>query len=492
MEKTSNSQKVFVGLFWKFGERICAQGISFIVSIVLARILLPCEYGAVSLIMIFITIANVFVTSGLSSALIQKKDANETDFSTVFYCTVFMSVILYIILFIASKYIAEFYKMPELNWYLRIFSIKILISAYNSIQHAYVSRNMLFKKFFFSTIIGTIISGVVGIAMAFAGFGPWAIIAQYLSNSLIDTIVLNFTIPWHPKLLFSKKSAKSLVGFGWKVLMTDLLGTIFDNLRSLLIGKFYTSSDLAYYNKGQQFPQLIGNNIDNSIITVLYPAMSNSSDNPKRIKEMTRRTMKITSFVIFPLMAGLIAIAKPLITLLLTEKWNDCVIFLQILCISQAMSTISKSNLQAMKALGRSDVTLKLELIKKPIYLIILLVSIKYGVEAIAISMMVYSIVGTIINMNPNKKLLDYSFKEQIMDLLPSIILSTIMCFLVMLVSKLNFPIIVILIIQVIFGLVIYIGLSKIFKLESFQYLVDFFKNFLNRRKHGKKNLESY
>ena len=484
----SSKQKVFSGFFWKFGERISAQLISFIVSIVLARLLLPSEYGAVALIMVFITIANVFVTSGLSSALIQKKDANETDFSTVFYCTLAMSIILYAILFLTSKYIADFYKMPELNWYVRIFSIKILISAYNSIQHAYVSRNMLFKKFFFSTIIGTLISGIIGIGMAYAGFGPWAIIAQYLSNSLIDTIVLNFTIPWHPKFVFSKDSAKSLLGFGWRVLLTDLSGTIFDNLRSLLIGRFYTSSDLAYYNKGQQFPQLIGNNIDDSITSVLFPAMSNSSDNEKRIKEMTRRTMKTSSYIIFPMMAGLIAIAKPLITLLLSEKWNDSIIFMQILCVSQAMSTISKSNIQAMKALGRSDVTLKLEFIKKPIYFIMLILSIKYGVLAIAISMMLYSIIGTIINMQPNKKLLKYSLKEQIIDLLPALTLSTLMCLIIMQIDRFNLSLIITLLVQIPLGIFIYVGLSILLKLESFYYLKEYLQELLLRRKYDKKS----
>lgn len=488
MNSDNIQQKVFTGLFWKFSERICAQFISFIVSIILARLLLPEEYGVVSLIMVFITIANVFVTSGLSSSLIQKKDANEIDFSTVFYCTIIMSILIYIFLFIISKYIAIFYGMPELKLYLRIFSIKILISAYNSMQHAYISRNMMFKKFFFSTIIGTIISGIIGILMAYKGFGAWAIIAQYLSNSLIDTIVLNFTIPWHPKLIFSRKAAKSLVGFGWKVLVTDLLGTLFDNLRSLLIGRFYTSADLAFYNKGQQFPQLIGNNIDTSLTSVLFPAMSNSSDNIEKVKAMTRRSMKISSYIIFPMMAGLIAISKNLVILLLTEKWLDSVIFLKILSISQAMSTISKANIQAMKAIGRSDITLKLEFIKKPIYLIILIYSIKYGVLAIAVSMMVYSFIGTFINMVPNKRLLNYSSKEQLLDLIPSTLLSILMCIVVFLIGLLNYNRVVLISIQVLAGILVYIILSKVFKVDSYEYLKNILKN-INISK-GKKNVK--
>lgn len=485
-KRENSGLTVFSGIFWKFGERICAQGVSFLVSIVLARLLLPSEYGIVSLIIVFINIANVFVTSGLSSALIQKKDADEKDFATVFWCTVALSVALYIILYLLSPFVAEFYSNPELTLYLRIFSLKILISAYNSIQHAYVSRHMIFKKFFFSTIIGTVISGVVGILMAYLGFGAWAIIAQYLINSLIDTLVLNITVPWKPKFIFSIESAKSLLGFGWKVLATDLLGTVFDNLRSLLIGRFYTSADLAYYNKGQQFPALIGNNIDTTIVSVLFPAMSNANDDCKRVKGMTRRSMKTSSYIIFPMMAGLIATAKPLVTFLLTEKWLDCVVFLQLLCVSQAMTTISKANLQAIKALGRSDITLKLEFIKKPLYLIILLLAIRKGVLAIAVSMVIYSFIAAVINMFPNKSLLDYGIKEQIMDLLPATLFSLVMGIVVIQFNVLKLPNICILILQILVGVFIYIGLSILSKNDSFHYITNIAKGIIEAKRRVK------
>lgn len=484
MGNNNSSKKVFSGLFWKFGERICAQGISFIVSIVLARLLLPSEYGTVSLIIVFITIADVFVTSGFSTALIQKKDANETDFSTIFYCTLIMSVILYVILYMCSPLVADFYSMPELSLYLKIFSLKILISSYNSIQHAYVSRHMIFKKFFFSTIIGTILSGVVGIYMAYTGFGVWAIIAQYLTNSFVDTVILSFIVPWHPRMIFSAKAAKSLIGFGWKVLATDLLGTVFNNLRPLLIGKFYTSADLAYYNKGKQFPSLIGNNIDITIISVLFPVMSNFSDNPARIKEMTRRSINISSYVIFPIMAVLIAMAKPLLIILLTDKWLDSVIFMQLLCVSQALSTISRANIQAIKALGRSDVTLKLEFIKKPIYLIILIIAIQHSVLAVAISMVIYSIVGTMVNMQPNKKLLGYKITEQLIDLTPATIFSIVTYVVVIQFNRLSSSMILIILLQGVVGGIIYIGLSIVFKNKSFHYLLKQAKDFLKGRKN--------
>ena len=221
MENEFLKGKIASGLFWKFSERVLAQFVSFIVSIVLARILLPEQYGIVSIVLIFISFADVFVTSGFSAALIQKKDANDTDFSTIFYCSLFASLIAYAILYLIAPLIAKFYNMYDLTIVIRVFSFKLIISSYNAIQHAYVSKHMVFKRFFFSTLIGTIISGFVGIILAYKGFGVWALIAQYLSNTCIDSIVLSFTIPWHPKCEFSYKSAKELIKFGTKVLIAD-------------------------------------------------------------------------------------------------------------------------------------------------------------------------------------------------------------------------------------------------------------------------------
>jgi O-antigen/teichoic acid export membrane protein len=480
-----DNKKVFSGLFWRLGERVCAQGVSFIVSIVLARILLPSDYGAVSLILVFITIADVFVTSGLSAALIQKKESDETDFSTMFYCTLGMSVCLYAILFALSPRIADFYGMKELTVYLRVFSMKLIISAYSSIQHAYVSKHMIFRRFFYSTMIGTVLSGIVGIAMAYAGFGAWAIIAQYLVNSLMDTVILAITVPWHPRLLFSARSAKNMVGYGWKILAAELLGTIFDNLRSLLVGRFYTPAELAYYNKGLQFPQVIGGNIDVAVTSVLFPAMSHENDSTERVKAMARRSMRCLSYVMCPLMFGLAAVAKSLVLLLLTEKWLDSVFIMQVLCISQAVSALSKVNYQAMKALGRSDIMLQLEFVKKPVYFIVLICSLRFGIRGIAIGMLLYSMFGTAINMLPNRKLLDYSFREQISDVAPAVLLSAAMFVLVLPAERLGLPEAVILLLQTVTGAVFYIAASALIKVDAYNYLLGICKSYIGR-KHDK------
>lgn len=486
MENTK--RKIFSGFIWKFSERILAQLISFIVSVVLARIMMPEHYGIVAMVTVFINIANVFVTSGFSTALIQKKDASESDFSTIFWCSLVVSIIIYFLMFFSAPLIASYYREENLIWIIRVFAIKIIISAYNSIQHAYVSRHMLFKKFFYSTLFGTLISGIVGIVMALKGFGVWALVAQYLTNSTIDTIVLAITIPWHPRARFSGKTARQLMGYGWKILAADLLGTVYNNLRQLLIGRYFTSSELAYYNKGKQMPELLSNNIDSTVTTVLFPAMSNEHSDKNRLKHLTRKSISFSSYIMFPVMIGLASIARPLINLLLTEKWESSVIYLQIICLAKAIATISNANIQAMKAIGRSDIVLKLEAVKKPFGVIMILVALRWSVLAVAITMPVYSLYAALVNMKPNKQLLDYSMREQIADILPSFLLSIIMFGVISTVNVLvDIPDLLLILVDVVVGSFSYFGLSYIFKVESFNYCYS-----LISKKLGKKVCHAY
>ena len=481
-EKNSVRDQVFSGMFWKFAERISAQLVSFVVSVVLARILLPEAYGVVAMVMVFINIANVFVTSGFSSALIQKKDADETDFSTIFYCSAAVAVVIYGIMFFVAPYIADFYKTEELTSVLRVFSLKIILASYSSVQHAYVSRHMIFKKFFFSTSFGTLLSGVVGIIMALNGCGVWALVAQYLVNSTVDMIVLNFTVKWRPKLLFSWKAARSLMKYGWKLFCASLIGTLYGNLRSLIIGRYYTTEDLAYYNRGKNFPDLIINNVVSTITSVLFPAMSNAGGKDE-IRRMTQKSIRMTSYIVFPMMAGMALVAKPFVLVLLTEKWSEAIVYLQLVCLYSACHTVTQTNLQAISALGRSDVVLKLEFIKKPVGLIMLLAAIPYGVLAVAITLPLSSIFTMLVNMQPNKKLLSYGFGAQAKDLLPSLLLTAGMSAVVYLVSLLPLSNLLMLIAQICGGGGVYIGLSIVFKNDSFYYLWNYLVSFVNKRK---------
>ena len=378
------SKKVFSGFFWKFSERILAQLISFVVSIVIARILSPEDYGLVAMSMIFISLANVFVVNGFSTALIQRKDVDETSFSTLFYCSLLISIILYVILFFAAPFIAAFYNRTEITQLIRIFAIILPLSSYKSIQNAYVSKNLDFKKFFFSTLSGTVISAIVGIVMAVKGFGVWALVAQYFTNNIIDSIVLTFTIKWKPNLLFSFENAKPLLSYGSKILLVDLIGTLYNQLTSFIIGKKYTSADLAFYTKGRQIPDLINTNISSTITSVLFPAFSTSSDDYEEIKNMSKKAIKTSSYILMPFYFGLMAVSHNLINFLLTDKWLPCVIFVNIMCLNGIVGTLDIIDIQILKAIGKSETVLKLEFIKKPIYLVVVFIAMRFNITILA------------------------------------------------------------------------------------------------------------
>ena len=482
MEKDSLKKSVLSNLIWKFGERIGAQCVSFIVSIVLARLLLPADYGLVTMVTIFITIANVFVSNGFGESLVQKQDADNVDFSTIFYFEIVFSFGIYVILFIAAPYIADFYNEPVLCNVLRVFALRVPLAGINSVQQAYVKKKMIFKKFFFSTIIGTIVSAVVGIALAYRGFGVWALIAQYLCNSVMDTVILWVTVKWRPNLVFSVTRLKELVAYGWKIMAAGLINSFYSQLRSLVIGKVYTASDLAYYNRAQQFPQLLVTNVNASIDGVLFPAMSNEQNDKERIVRIMRRSIKVSSFVLFPLMVGLAVVSTPLIRLMLTEKWLPCVPYLQVICIQFMLQPIQTANLQAIKALGRSDLFLKLEIIKKIVGILSILMVMRMGVMAIAVTEVLYSVYASVINASPNKKMLEYGYKAQIIDIFPALSLSLVMGIIVNLYNYLQCPDIMILVLQVITGAIIYVASAYIFKIESFSYILSMIKEYIKIR----------
>ena len=473
-----SNNKVVKNFLWRLAERCGAQVVTLLVSIVLARLLAPSDFGTVSLVMVFTTILQVFVDSGLGTALIQKKDADDLDFSSVFYFNFAVCLVLYIGMFFAAPYIARFYKDESLTAIVRVISLTIVISGVKGIQQSYVSRNMMFKRFFFSTLGGTIFSAFLGIGMAYFGCGVWAIVAQQLSNTAIDTLILWITVKWRPKRMFSWSRLKGLLSYGWKLLASSLLDTVYNNLRNLIIGKFYTSADLAYYNQGDKFPKVIVTNINSSIDSVLLPTMSGEQDNRVRVKSMTRRAIKTSTYVMAPLMMGLLFCAEPVVKLILTEKWLPCVPYLQIFCFTYLFWPIHTANLNAIKSMGRSDLFLKLEILKKIVGLVLLLLTMRISVMAMAYSLIVSGILGQIINSWPNWKLLDYHYLEQLRDIFPSLLLSVFMGVCVWMVEKLNLGSGITLLIQIPLGAVIYLGASALFKLEEFEYIVQMVKTF--------------
>lgn len=470
------NKSVLTNLIWRFAERCGAQGVSFVVSIVLARLLAPELYGTISLVTVFTTIMQVFVDSGMGNALIQKKDADDLDFSSVFYFNVVVCAVLYLVMFCAAPVIARFYEDMSLVPIIRVLSLTLVISGVKNVQQAYVSRTMQFKRFFFATLGGTVGAAVIGIGMAYAGYGVWALVAQQLFNAAMDTVVLWVTVKWRPKRMFSWKRLKSLLSFGSKLLASSLLDTVYNNLRQLIIGKVYSTEDLAYYNKGQQFPNIVITNINSSIDSVLLPVMSAEQDDIPRVKQMTRKAIRTSSFVIWPMVIGMAACAEPLIEVLLTEKWLPCVPFLRVFCITYGFWPIHTANLNAIKAVGRSDIFLKLEIVKKAVGLLSIVVSVSLGVHAIAIAMLITAPISAMINAFPNRKLLGYRYREQLKDILPSLLLSLVMGAVVYAMSWLPWSRLMVLAAQVLTGVLIYVVGARALKLEQLQLILGILK----------------
>lgn len=482
----SLKNKTFSNMLWRFAERFGAEGVKFLVSIILARLLMPEEYGTLALIMVFISILNVFIDSGLGNALIQKKDADDLDFSTVFLFNLFFCVILYLVMFFLAPYIALFYRNETLTPVIRVLCLTLIISGVKNVQQAYVSRNLLFKKFFFATLGGTLGAAILGIIMAYNGYGVWALIAQHLFNTTTDTIILWISVKWKPKFTFSFSRFKKLFSYGWKLLIASLISNIYINLRQLLIGRVYSSSDLAFYNKGKEFPNTLMVNIDAATEGVLFPVFSQKQDDLIQLKNMLRKSIMAGCYILFPVMAGLAAIGKNMIPLLLTEKWLPALPFLYIFCFSCALDPISSANLNGLRAMGRSDKILKLEIIKKSIGLCLVLISIPFGVFTIALTAALYSVIAQIINSIPNSKILNYSIIDQFKDLLPSLGISLLMFVIVYVMNSIPMNRVLLLVIQIITGFVVYVLFSAVFRLESFMYMKDILLGFIKFKKEMK------
>lgn len=475
----SNGLKTFNNMFWRFMEKCGAKGASFIISIILARILEPSVYGTVSLVLVFTTVLQVFVDSGLGNALVQKKDADELDFSTVFFFNMLICVGLYLFLFFAAPIISHFYDMPQLISVIRIIGITLIISGLQNIQQSYITKYLMFKKSFFATISATIVSAIVGIIMAYRGYGVWALVAQNISYSLSSTIVLWIMVKWRPKKTFSFQRLKGLFSYGWKILVSVLIDTIYNDVNQLIIGKTYDPKRLAFYNRANQFPYTLSFNVYTSMNSVLFPTMAQSQNDVERVKHMTRRAIKTSTYFMFPLMLGLAACSKLVVKVLLTDKWLECVPMMIIFCFVYALYPINAVNSSTMKALGRSDYFLKLEIIKKVIGISAILITMWISVEALAIGMLITTILSTVFNIYPNKKLIGYSIFEQLKDISGNLILSLVMMFCVWLVSFVPIPNLVLkLAIMVISGAIVYITFSVIFKVESFKYLLNILKEF--------------
>ncbi len=481
-----NHGSVSKGFFWKLLERFGVQGGQFVLQIILARLLDPEHYGVLSIMVIFTTLANVFIQSGFNTALIQNKDVDEDDYSSVFWITLGIAALLYGILYLCAPLIATFYEMPDIVQPFRILSLMLIPGAFNSIQLAKVSREMDFRKVFFSSIWAIVVSGAVGIAMAYMGFGLWALVAQSLVNTVVVCVVMWFTVKWRPRFVCNLQRVKVLFAFGWKLLVSGLIDTLYQDLRSLVIGKKYDSGTLGYYNRGKQFPQFMINSINGTVQSVMLPAMSAEQEHKDRVKAMMRKSITLSAYIIFPMMAGLAGVATPLVSLLLTDKWLPCVPYMQIYCFTFAFYPVHSCNLQAMNAMGRSDMFLKLEIIKKSYGLLTLVIAVFCFDSPLAIAMtgIVTTVISCFVNAYPNKKLINYSYFEQMRDILPTMILSFLMLVVVLAVGLLPLGTIWVLLLQIIAGVVFYIAGSALFRMAPFFMVLSILNKFLLRKRN--------
>ena len=484
MSQKISSGNVVINLIWKFMERISVQAINLIIQILLARKLFPEDFAAVAIITVFINIATIFVQSGFGTALIQKAEIDEIDSSSIFYFSITASIVLYVVLYFISPLVSAYYNIEILKYLLRAEGIILVFGAFNTVQQAIMARNLEFRKNFRASLLGCISAGISGVALAYAGAGIWALAISTIVNNFVLTVVLWFSVKWRPKLVFSAKRVKTLFSFSWKLVCSSLVSTFYTNIRTLIIGKAFNQKTLGYYNRGDMLASSLMNGLTGAISSVMLPVLSTKQDRVNELKKMLRRTMSINCFVIFPVMFGLVAVAKPLIVILFTEKWLPSVPFMRLVCIAYAFYPMHSANLQAINAIGRSDVSLKLEVIKRVMGLCLIGLSFPFGVYAIVGSEIVFSLLATVVNGFPNKKLINYSIKEQWRDIFPYLLVSLVMCILVYGISLvLTVNNIILLLIQILLGVCIYVLGCHLLKLEAYAYMVGKIKGFIRKRK---------
>lgn len=468
--------KILINVLWKFSERLIAQFVSLVVTIILARMLSPEDYGVVGVVTIFLTFANIIISSGLNIALIQKQDADSEDYSSVLFLSVFLSICMYIVLFFYAPKISILFTQPLLTPILKVIGLILPINAIKSVIYSYVASNMQFRKFFFGTIGGLSVSAIVGISLAANGYGAWALVAQQMTSIISDTLILLFLthIPLVPRISYIK--LKMLFRYGWKILITSIIGTLFTEISPMFIGLKYSSADLAHYSKGRSFPNLLSSTITSTVAAVLFPVLVTFQDNKETLLRYTRLFIRLTSYLTFPVMLGLFAVSDTFIVVLLTEKWLPASPYIRIFCIVSMFDVIHVGNCETIKAMGRSDIYLIMEIIKKTGYFITIgfFLTFSHSPKTLAYAYIICTLIAIIVNSIPNKQLIGYRYYDQIADLLPNFIEACLMCLIVYFIGILFDDPNLKLGVQVISGIFSYIFLSFVFRNSSMLYLLDY------------------
>ena len=476
------SNKVIVSSFlWKMMERVGTQGIQLIIQIVLARLLAPTDYGIIALVTIFITLATVMVQSGLNTSLVQKKEVDSKDYSTVFWVSLGLAVILYSILYFSAPIIADFYYEPMVTGVLRVIGVVLFFNAVNSVQNAYLMKNFLFKKLFKSALIATIISGATGIMMAYVGLGVWALVVYQILNSLLNCLIMWFTIKWRPSLTFSISRLKTLWKYGWKIMVAYTLDTVYREVQALVLGKISDTKTLGYYNRGQQIPGMVNRCANDTIKSVILPIYSGYQDDKEQLKQVIRKSQSIVAFIVFPIVAGLVVTSPALTEILLTEKWMPSVPFAQILCLAYMVQPLISIYMQAINAIGRSDVFCWTVYIQLGASFIILYITSQISVYAVAYGVVIGSFLQWIIYIFVARKMFGYKVLELLKDIYSTVFLTVVMFVVTQWVNYWNCSAWIKLPVQIGLGVIVYTLLAMLFKTVGYRYVW----NFIKGRKKG-------
>lgn len=454
------------GLYWSAASNIASQGMRFVFGLILARLLSPDAYGVIGILTVFICVVSIFIDCGFSQALICKQDRKQVDFSTEFFFNIGVGVLCYLTLFVAAPFIAEFYKMPILSPVLRVIGIGVIINSLCVVQSAQFSIRLDFKTPAKIAVSTQLASGVIGIALAYFGWGVWALVFQQVVGGILYAIIVWVVAGWRPTMEFSKESFKYLWGYGSKILGASIIQQVYDNLYPLVIGKYYNANQLGLYSRAQGFASLPSTNFSGVVGSVTFPVLSKLGDDLPRLTEIYRRMIKTTAFVVFPMMIALAALASPLIHILLNEQWYGCIVLLQILCMALIWQPLSNIHLSVLKVAKRTDIVFKLEIFKRVVGLGSLFCSVPFGVKGMCVAFCIWYVYCFTLNTVYTSKTLKVSFWGQIKDITPILTNSLVMGILMWLATSIFTNSFVQLGVGTVVGGIWYLGTSKLFMKE--------------------------
>lgn len=493
MDQSNNTLRdtVVESVALKFADKFLSFGIQIVISIILARVLLPKDYGIIAIINVLIVLSNVLVEGGFAVGLVQKKQLSSNDINTLFTCSLTISTMIYFVIYLASPYVIRFYNLECSAMILQVYGLYVIISAICSIYNSMLSRNFEYKVQLYASLSAVIISGFVGIYCAYKNMGPWALVVQQLLSRFIYSGIIICYVKYVPRFFFCKSSFFTVFNFGYKIILSRLISAFFNEIYNLIIGKMFTTDVLGFYERGRQIPASFATATDYSLQNVMFSAYSKTQDDILTLKRMVRRTMTMSSYILFPMMIGLASIAHPLVVFVLTDKWLNCVPFFQIACFAFLFQPINAANIQAINALGKSEITLKIEVKKRIVATILIVISLFFNVYVIASTLLFSTMCGCYLTIKCNQTILNYSLKEQVKDLASNFIIAMIMGGVVYSVSYIPLPVFLKLVLQVFLGCSVYFLLSFITKNDSFFYIFNYIKAFIDKQKNNTKPINT-